>query len=144
MANIDVAGEARVRGAARLFTWTMDGTLVSLSAAAQGWRMGINVIASAAQRGAIFEVWVANLPYVPATLVDLGLEQSAEICRAMDGQSASSKLAFLRVGFLLKTNRPRPSKVDFGPLEASGLLYLCPRGLMLNTAAFHKLIQPGK
>jgi len=96
VANIDVAEEARARGAARLVTWTTDGTLISLSAAAQAWGVGIRDIASAVQRGAVFEVWVANFPYIPAACVDLGLEQSTAICRALDGQSASAKLAFLR------------------------------------------------
>lgn len=96
MANFDAADEALASGAARLVAWTADGTLISLSAAAQALRVGVHDIESAVQRGAMFNVWVANVPYIPAELVELGLEQSTDICRALGGQSASSKLGFLR------------------------------------------------
>lgn len=95
MTSIDVADAAQALGAARLEKWTMDGTLIPLSAAVQAGRLGVHEIASAVQRGELFEVWVANLPYIPAALVELSQEQSTEICFSLDGQSASSKLSFL-------------------------------------------------
>lgn len=91
-----VVCESLRRGAARLATWTKDGTLVSLAEFAQAWGIGARDLEAAVERGDLFEVWVNDSPYIPAELIALGAEKSAEICHLLEGQSASSKLIFLK------------------------------------------------
>ena len=88
--------EAKARGAQRLVAWTIDGTLVSLPEAAQAWQLSLDDFVAAVGRGDVFEVWLKDSPYIPAVLIDLGPQQSAQICSTLEGQSAISKLVFLK------------------------------------------------
>jgi len=96
MANEIEIHEAWARGAQRLVMWTVDGTLVSLSVAAQAWQLSQDDVVAAAGRGDVFEIWIKDSPYIPAVLIELGPQQSAQICSTLEGQSAISKLVFLK------------------------------------------------
>lgn len=96
MDNESEMHEAKARGAQRLVAWTIDGTLVSLPEAAQAWQLSLDDFVAAVGRGDVFEVWLKDSPYIPAVLIDLGPQQSAQICSTLEGQSAISKLVFLK------------------------------------------------
>ena len=96
MDNESEMHEAKARGAQRLVAWTIDGTLVSLPVAAQAWQLSLDDFVAAVGRGDVFEVWLKDSPYIPAVLIDLGPQQSAQICSTLEGQSAISKLVFLK------------------------------------------------
>lgn len=76
--------------------WTLDGTLISFEAAAHARNATLEEIAFLVKRGAFFEVWVGTTPYIPAEFANFCLLDSAAICRALEGQSAASKIFFLR------------------------------------------------
>lgn len=86
---------ALARGAARLVQWTKDGTLVTPERFAEQRGLGAHEVQAALQRGDVFQVWVNDSPFFPSALIPLGLEQAAQVCQALEGNAASSKLSFL-------------------------------------------------
>jgi hypothetical protein len=67
-----------------------------LAESARAWGLELRDIEALVQRGDLFEVWVNESPHIPVELIALGREQAAEICHFLEGQSASSKLVFLK------------------------------------------------
>ena len=85
-----------LRGAAKLVQWTKDGTLVTPEQLAKQWNLGALEVEAAVQRGDVFQVWVNDSPFFPSALIPLGLEQATQVCKALDGTAASSKLIFMQ------------------------------------------------
>ena len=84
------------RGGARLVRWTKDGTSVTPEQLAEQWGLGAHQVEAAVQRGDVFQVWVNGSPFFPWALIRLGPEQAAQVCQALEGNTASSKLLFIR------------------------------------------------
>lgn len=75
--------------------WAQDGTLIAPQQLATAWGQDLQILQAAVRRGDLFEIWVNEAPYVAAVCVGLGIERTAMICQALDGQKPSTKLIFL-------------------------------------------------